>query len=248
MFDLSVSVSIVSHGHGEMVARLVSQLIGYPEVVEIILTKNIPELLPLPDSPKIHILENVVVSGFGKNHNAAFALASGSYFCILNPDVIFINNPFSRLLDRLESLDACLVAPMVLCVDGGVEDSIRYFPTPVSIAKKLIWGDQSRYHFTQDSPSFSPEWVAGMFMLFKSHQFFRIGGFDERYYLYYEDVDICTRIWRNGGLIIAVPQVQIIHDAQRASRNNYLHFKWHIFSMGRYFTKYLWRLPRVGII
>ena len=239
-----IAVSIVSHGHGEMVSRLITQLLGFPEVKKIILTKNIPELIDLPTSSKLSVIENNEVAGFGANHNLAFNLVREDFFCILNPDVIFLENPFATLLMQFRDRSVNLVAPLVKDVIGNIEDSIRFFPTPLSIVKKLMWGEQSRYELTQFSQAFSPEWVAGMFMLFKTRAFAELQGFDEGFYLYYEDVDICTRIWQSGGAILAVPQTQVIHDAQRASRNNFKHLKWHLSSMTRYFLKHLWRLPK----
>jgi GT2 family glycosyltransferase len=228
-----------------MVSRLISQLLDFPEVGQIILTKNIPETLVIQHSQKLLILDNVRTVGFGKNHNTAFKFAAGKFFCVLNPDVIFLCNPFVSLLDHFEDADVSLVAPRVTNSAGDEEDSMRYFPTPLSITKKLLLGEKGRYYITESSPMFYPEWVAGMFMLFKSRIFSKIGGFDECFYLYYEDVDICIRIWKMGGVIIGVPEVAIIHNAQRASRSNIQHLNWHIRSMLRYFIKHLWRFPRV---
>ncbi len=228
-----------------MVSRLIAELMGFPEIQQIILTINIPEVVNIQPSPKLIILENTNAFGFGKNHNRAFKLAEGKFFCVLNPDVVFPFNPFATLLSQFQIINIDLVVPMVIDSSGAIEDSMRYFPTPLSIFKKILWGEKSKYHFTEASPIFFPEWVAGMFMLFRAQKFFEVGGFDERFYLYYEDVDICARIWQLGGAIVGVPQVRIIHDAQRASRSNLQHLSWHISSMARYFFKYACHLPRV---
>ena len=243
-----VSVSIVSHGHGDMVSKLISQLLGFSEISQIILTLNIPEVIEIPSSSKLRVIKNIEVAGFAKNHNRAFSVANNNFFCVLNPDVSFLNNPFTFLLAKFVNYDISLVAPMVVSTLGGTEDSIRYFPTPLSIAKKLILKKSGQYSYDKNSLTFSPEWVAGMFMLFKSQNYAELGGFDERYYLYYEDVDICTRIWRSGGSIIAEPRVQIIHDARRTSRINLQYFRWHVLSMMRYFFWNLWRLPKVKMM
>lgn len=83
-------------------------------------------------------------------------------------------------------------------------------------------------------------------MLFRSEDFRRLQGFDEKFFLYYEDVDICARAWKSGMKVLACPSVSVIHDAQRASRRNLQHMKWHAASMMRYFWKHAGRLPPVS--
>jgi GT2 family glycosyltransferase len=97
---------------------------------------------------------------------------------------------------------------------------------------------------TADAEFYWPDWVAGMCMLFDSESFRAIKGFDEGFFLYYEDVDICARLWRSGSMVVACPAVSVTHDAQRASRHNWQHMRWHAQSMARYFWKYTWRLPK----
>jgi N-acetylglucosaminyl-diphospho-decaprenol L-rhamnosyltransferase len=73
-----------------------------------------------------------------------------------------------------------------------------------------------------------------MFMLFKADAYRNLGGFDERYYMYYEDVDICTRAWSTGLSVLACNTIKVVHDAQRASHQNPQHLIWHLRSMARY--------------
>lgn len=84
-----------------------------------------------------------------------------------------------------------------------------------------------------------------MFMLFRSQDFERLGGFDERYFLYYEDVDICVRAGQQGMRVVACPKVSVVHDARRDSRRSFKHLRWHLASMVRFFWRHWGRLPRV---
>jgi hypothetical protein len=86
-------------------------------------------------------------------------------------------------------------------------------------------------------PPFEPDWVAGMFVLFSALAYKKLEGFDENYFLYYEDVDICRRAHLLGLKIICCPEVTIVHHAQRASRKSIRHMCWHLESMRRYFCK-----------
>jgi hypothetical protein len=229
-----VTVSIVSHGHGGMVWGLVSQLLSCPEVAQVVVTCNIPESCPIPLPGPVELITNAQPKGFGANHNAAFMLARSECFCILNPDVELLGNPFPGLLAEMRIRNAALAAPMAKNRQGGIEDNFRSFPTLFSLGQRLLGLDRISYVYQNDSTSFSPDWVGGMFMLIPAHWYARLQGFDERYFLYYEDVDLCARLRNLGGNIIACPAVAIVHDGTRASHRNGQHFLWHVCSMARY--------------
>ena len=73
-----------------------------------------------------------------------------------------------------------------------------------------------------------PDWVGGMFMLFSREMFSAIRGFDERYFLYYEDVDLCARLTLRGYKVCLTPKSKVIHQAQRTSHRNLRYLRWHL--------------------
>jgi len=239
-----IAVSIVTHGHGSMIFELTTQLLECPEISKIIITKNIYEEFTLPVSNKILVISNDYPKGFGANHNFAFNNITEEYFCPLNPDIKLLSNPFPKLINNLIKYNSQLAAPLVLNRVGKIEDSVRYFPTFLSLVRKLFFINQGQYKLKYNGNNIFPDWVAGMFMLFTSNAFKKLNGFDENYFLYYEDVDICARLWILDMRIIVVPTVYVIHDARRASRNNFSHMKLHIQSMVLYFYRYLGKLPK----
>lgn len=245
MQEKLITVSIVSHGHGRMVSRLVESLQARcPEVREIIITRNIADShlhLP-PDHPGIRLIDNRHPKGFGANHNNAFKQSKAPFFCVLNPDITLTENPFPPLLSTLRRTRAALTAPIAVSPNGEIEDNLRRFPTFGSLLFKLMTGEKGRYPYRAGQSIIHPDWVAGMFMLFRRHAFQAIGGFDERYFLYYEDVDICARLWRAGLRVTATAEAQVIHDAQRASYRDLQHLRWHLGSAMRYLLK--WNTPR----
>jgi GT2 family glycosyltransferase len=236
-FDQAVVISIVSHGHGRMVVDLIDQLRQFPEIRKIILTRNIPEDIPIESNDLVEVIDNSVPKGFGANHNAAFARCHSPYYCVLNPDIILTSNPFPALLECLRQSSAAIAAPLIIAPTGEIEDSARHFPTVGSLLRKALRGDRGCHQGEQSSTPFFPDWVAGMFMLFKSAAYRDIGGFDEAYFLYYEDVDICWRLRDARLRVVVCPAVHAVHDARRASRRSLQHMRWHMMSMGRY----LWR-------
>ncbi|KAB2911465.1 MAG: glycosyltransferase family 2 protein [Hyphomicrobiaceae bacterium] len=239
-----ITVSIVSHGHGAMLKPLVAQLAGFAQVSRIILTRNIPEPLDLAPHPALMLRDNARPMGFGANHNAAFRFCETPYFCVLNPDIALPENPFPALLDCLKRSDAALAAPLVVAPSGEIEDSIRHFPTPLALLQKTVGGADGRYATPVHGQPFKADWVAGMFMLFGAAEFRAVNGFDESFFLYYEDVDICARLWRTGRSVVACPRARAIHAARRTSRRNLRYMAWHVRSMLRYFVNHLGRLPR----
>ena len=246
-----ISISIVSHQQFQMVKTLLDDLsqICSNMKFEVILTINVPETMiesQLDYSFPIKVIHNQYPKGFGSNHNSAFEKAQGNYFCVLNPDVRLRNNPFEILLQELNKNSGAIIAPIVLNPDLTTEDSVRHFPTIQSLVKKLFKQYDGIYVFSENSSTQAVDWVGGMFMLFKSCDFSAVGRFDEKFFLYYEDVDICARLWKSRKKVLVCPKVSIIHDAQRQSRKNLRYMKWHLNSMARYFWKHFGRIPKIS--
>jgi GT2 family glycosyltransferase len=229
----TVTASIVSHGHGYMVASLVNSLLPCEQIDQITITNNLLENTDYPTDSRICVINNELPAGYGTNHNAAFRESKTSFFCIMNPDICLKENPFSELIASFSNPKVALVAPKIITPEGQVEDSVRKFPTFRSLACKAFGGSNGTYPKLNSSP----DWVAGMFMLFRSDVFREIGGFDEKFFLYYEDVDICWTLRQKGYEIKFVPSVEVIHDARRESRKNWRYARWHLTSMARYLIK-----------
>ena len=216
-----------------MLPSLLDQLLSFTEISEVLLTYNIvSKKLPL-SRERVIVITNQQPQGYGANHNKAFGLCKEKYFCVLNPDVEFTTNPFPVLLSTMQSTGAALVAPKVVNSSGALEVSARKFPSIKSLFKKLMLGGKDEESYPQ-SGLVHPDWVAGLFMLFQPKDFADCGGFNEAYFLYYEDVEICRRLQDKGKKVVADMSVEITHDGQRASRWSFRHARWHLKSMFRY--------------
>ena len=240
-----VTVSIVTHGHGKQVEQLVTQVLQDSHTAQLILTMNIEEDLDLPDDDRLILIRNVSPKGFGANHNLAFTHCETAYYCTLNPDIVLRQNTFAQLLDCLTSNEAAVAGPLVLSSNGEQEDSWRKFPTAFSLAMKAIGHDTTVMKTKDQESSICPDWIAGMCMLFDAKQYSAVNGFDESIFLYYEDVDICARLWQRGLVVVACSKAAVIHNAQRASRREWQHMKWHVCSMAKYLRRYTFRMPKV---
>jgi GT2 family glycosyltransferase len=234
-----ITVSIVSHAQGALAADLLRDLAALGrDDLRVILTLNVPEEAPDGHGLQLEIIRNRARLGFGANHNQALKHSRDEWCCILNPDVRLPQDPFPALLEALRPEGVGLAAPRVQSPAGAVENNARRFPTFTSLAAKGL-GLAPQRDYADSDAAFSPDWVAGMFMLAKRAAFEAVGGFDEKYFLYYEDVDLCRRLRRGGYDIRLVPAAQVVHDARRSSHRNPKYLAWHLRSILRYLrTRY----------
>lgn len=208
---------------------------------EVLVTHNLPEN-SIRNTHTINITEihNERRKGFGENHNAAFGATECDYFVVLNPDIRLNDNFEWRNLTRLMRVDTGVLAPVVMDAVGEPQDNMRKYPSPRRIAKRFIirWfaGEVPKdYPKVNPYERFEIDWVAGMFMVFNAGVYRKVGGFDEKYFMYVEDADICCRMASKGFGVIGVGCNSVIHIAQHGSRKQLRYFLWHFKSMMRFF-------------
>jgi GT2 family glycosyltransferase len=232
-----ISISIVSHRQGPLVKRLLSDLREHCATsLEVVLTVNVGEILPFDAAEfgfPLKIITNASAKGFAANHNAALRHAKAEYFCVLNPDIRLKQDPFPALFAQLGDPKVGVASPLILNPSGEIENSARQFPTLFTILKKALLRRCEQGHEITGAPLF-PDWIAGMFMVFRAGVFKALGGFDERYFLYYEDVDLCMRLRHAGFEVVLLPQVSAIHDARRRSHRDPRYLFIHATSLLRY--------------
>jgi GT2 family glycosyltransferase len=151
--------------------------------------------------PKVILIENDENYGFSKGNNIGVAKAKGDYVCILNPDTVVAEDTFQKLLKLSESKDDLGILSCRL-IDGRgqfLPESKRNIPTPFVAIKKIL-GFPDSYYVTDleekaigDVPVF-----VGAFMFIPRHVYHQVGGFDEDYFMYGEDVDLSYKILQAG--------------------------------------------------
>ena len=252
----SITLSVVSHGHGELLLNLLEDLDEAPSLkgATVVVTLNLPgEQLAIERfaNLRIEIIRNTSPRGFGANHNQAFQVCGTPWFAILNPDLRVPATSFPDLLaDVLDDpASPDLMAPRVVNPAGTLEDSVRGNLTPWSVALRVARRVLSRSNaLPPDGSRF--QWFAGMFYLIRSSAYDAIGGFDERYYLYCEDFDLCARLHLAGARLLHARHATVIHDARRDSHRAGRHLKLHLRSMARVWSSSpVWKiaLENVGL-
>ena len=226
-----VSVIIVSYNVRSYIAHSIESIISsnYENIEIIVIDNNSYDGTcdylknEYNDKCDIKIIRNKNNIGFGKAINKAAKIANGDYFFILNPDTIIEENTISILLDYLiENSSIAMIGPKILNGDGTLQLSCkRSFPTLRSALPRLLGLDRifpqtkwaGKYNLTYLDPDkvHAVDAISGSCMFIKSNAFYKVNGFDEDYFMFGEDIDLCKRLWKNGLEIHYVPKTKIIH-------------------------------------
>ena len=118
-FDMKkVTISIVSHNHGPLVKTLLDQLCMYHgHIARIIVTFNVLEKVKIKEDNypfEVYLIYNDNPKGFGANHNQAFNYCDTEYFCVMNPDISVVEDPFLSLLRHIDNHNIAIIAPMIV--------------------------------------------------------------------------------------------------------------------------------------
>ncbi len=177
---------------------------------------------------KTQIIFNNHNSGYAAGNNQAIKLAKGEYIFICNPDIIILPGAIETLYSYLKShSEVGMVGPKLLNLDRTVQFSCCRFPhwyTPFLrrtffgglplLKEKLKKYLMISYDHIEKR---EVDWMIGAALMLEKDFFEKIGGFDERYFLYFEDIDLARRVWQKGKKVIYLPKAQLIHAHQRAS-------------------------------
>lgn len=194
---------------------------------------------------------HVVNRGFGAGHNMAIreAAEEGSDFhVVLNADVVWDGDVIGRMADyAVAHPDVLLMGPKVFYPDGALQYSCRMLPTPSDlILKRFIPASLTRESMRRylladvdhDRP-FECSYLLGSFMFFRTRALVEEGMFDERFFMYPEDIDISRRLAMKGR-VLYWPEASIVHEHAAASRRSLRMLGIHVVNMCRYFNKWGW--------
>ena len=178
--------------------------------------------------PGVRLVESGENLGFAGGVNRGFAAATGRYVMILNPDVETRPGALDRLADFLDAHPGTgIAAPKLLNTDGSLQYSCRrkYTLTTILLRRTFLgsWFPKAsalRRHLMLDYDHAEPrpvDWVAGAAMMVRRAAIEDVGVMEERYFLYFEDLDFCARMQARGWLVQYVPDAVMTHHWQRAS-------------------------------
>jgi N-acetylglucosaminyl-diphospho-decaprenol L-rhamnosyltransferase len=208
----------------------------------------------LKDIPHVRIVETSKNVGFGAGYGAALRHARGKYLLLNNPDKILEEQGARKLAEVLEKDTSIgIVAPKLMHDDGTVRMSARAFPRPLDVLakrtflQKLMPG-RVRHYLQMDAAldeRRDVDWVAGGCLMMRADLARDIAGFDPRFFLFFEDIDLCRRTWLAGKKVVYEPGVVGWDRKRRLSEMSALRMPFsklgraHLASAMKYFWK--WR-------
>lgn len=148
--------------------------------------------------------------GFGGGHNLLASTHASPLLCFVNPDVVADQaEVFSRLLEALDDERAAVAGPLLRTPAG---DPQRFDHGELRGVRAVVANRAGHAHWQARTERTEVAWVSGAFLLVRRAAFDAAGGFDERFFLYKEEEDLCLRIRRAGGRVLYVPEAQARHE------------------------------------
>jgi GT2 family glycosyltransferase len=197
----------------------------------------------LKDIPQAHIIKLHHNLGFGGANKEGLQFSHGEIIAFINPDIEVQKDCFSELLPVLKNENIGILTPQLQTKEGKYLEHTWRFPTVWELMARRLFRHQS----TPKIPTqiHSVAWAQGSFLIMKKSLFLSLGGFDDRFFLFFEDTDLCRRTWESGKKVVQIPTAKAIHSEHRLSGKDIFRsllrktFWIHVVSMIRYFWK--WR-------
>lgn len=262
---MKLSIIIVHHQTPELLKLCLKSLKKFvvPEIsCEIIVidskSTRISQDIVYEDFPNMDInliayKENV---GYARGVNRGIRASKGDYILILNPDIIVGKDGVRKMLEFIEKTPRTgILGPQLLDFNGNIQRSYFRFYGPATIlARRTFIGKIPFFKRkindflmldTDPNKIQYPDWIMGSALMVSRRAVERVGNMDERFFLYFEDVDWAKRFWENGYRVVYFPRVKMHHYHQRKSKAGFGIFdllirketRWHIKSAIKYFLK-----------
>jgi GT2 family glycosyltransferase len=188
--------------------------------------------------PWVTVIEPGENIGFAKGNNLGFQKATGEYVMLVNPDLTVFPGEMEKLVTFADSLpEAGIIGPLVVNPNGTRQESCTRFPSILMPAYRRTflgrtpWGKRAIDRFMMRDVNHDEvhdvDVVWGAAMLIRKPVLDQVGHFDEQFFMYYEDTDLCRRVWQKGWRVVYAPVAKFAHYHQRESR---IRAPWEIFT------------------
>ncbi|GHS71695.1 glycosyltransferase family 2 protein [Enterobacter kobei] len=237
-------ISVVSHGHGKLIAHLdtLSTLVSKHTVI---LTDNVgeEELEKYCLKWGVHYLQNKSPKGFGDNNNQNYDYAEmklnmtkDDFFLVLNPDVKISTDAILEAEKEMCAWQAEIATINLYKSDKELDANVRRFPKVRDFFESYLYKKNKTIINKNTLGTSYVDWASGSFLLFKSKLYKQLSGFDNKYFMYCEDLDICRRALSvSKQKVLYISSVKALHIAAHNNRKLFSkHFVWHVKSVFRY--------------
>lgn len=177
--------------------------------------------------PDIHLEANKVNIGFGRANNQLVPQIQGDFVLLLNTDAFVAPDTLEKTIAYMQQHPDCgVLGVRLIGRDGQLQPSCRYFPTPFNLflsktglARFFSWVRQVDDMNWDHASVRECDWVPGCYYLIRREVLDRIGLFDSRYFLYYEEIDHCKRVKQAGWKVVYYPYTQVIHIGGESAKS-----------------------------
>ena len=249
----SITCSIVLYkSEKEEVQRAIKSFLNTVLPIKLYLVDNSPtdELKILADSEKIEYIFNNKNIGYGAAHNKAIikSVEESKYHIVLNPDVYFESGVLEKLHDFMEkNQEIGHIMPQVLYPNGEIQYLCKLLPTPIDLILRMFvpkrFFKEHRKRFDLQDFGYNTimevPFLSGCFIFMRTKAFQDVGMFDERFFMYAEDIDLTRRIHAHYKTIF-YPHTSIFHRHEKASKKSMKMFWIHTLNIIKYFNKWGW--------
>jgi GT2 family glycosyltransferase len=254
MVKINASI-VLYHNNKEQVLKAIASFLNTNLKVKLYLIDNslnddLKELSNIDD--RIEYIFNNVNLGYGSAHNIAIRESiknNISYHVVLNPDIYFKNDVIEKLSQYMQNNnDVGHIMPKVLYPDGEIQHLTKLVPSPFDlIFRRFIplksWKEKRNFKYELRFSGYDKianvPYLSGCFMFLRIEALQNVGMFDERFFMYPEDIDLTRRIHKKYKTIY-YPFVSIVHEHEKASFKSFKMMKIHMFNMIKYFNKWGW--------
>jgi len=215
---MKLSIIIVTWNTADITIKCVQTIKKYLQGIsyEIIVADNASTddtVARLKKEAGVIVIENKANLGFGRANNISAASAKGEYLLFLNSDMELIDNKLKDMFDYIKCHpDIGLIGPKFLNVDHSEQGSV-FPPQTLFNAFKEFWLGQQTYskYVPQSQEPIEVFSLSGGALMIKKSLFEKIGGWDERYFMYYEDLELCRQVKKLGYKVYYYPECRLIH-------------------------------------
>lgn len=251
-YDGKLSVCIVTYNSADKIGTAVSSIKNHTKGLDYKLfvsdnasTDNTHDIVKVADENAV-ILQNGGNIGFGKAHNTVIEHINTKYHAIVNPDIEVTSDVLSDICAFLDDHpEISLVVPKILFPDGSEQILPKRVPKlKYLFGRRLPFMKKYADEYTRCNEVFTEpteiDFCTGCFMVIRTDVFKKIGGFDDRFFMYFEDADLTLSAKRHGKTML-LPQLTVVHSWERSSAKSLKYLLIHISSMFKFFFKHVKR-------
>jgi N-acetylglucosaminyl-diphospho-decaprenol L-rhamnosyltransferase len=256
---MDVSILIVNYKTRELLRQCLSSIFtsGCGPEFEVIVVDNDSRdgsvEMVREEFPQVILIDHGENAGLAHGNNVAAAMAGGQYLLFMNPDTVIRSEALEKMVAYMrDHLEVGILGPKLVYPDGELQDSCRsFYKIRTIVLRRTFFGrlfpesSLLRHHLMEDYKHDVPrevDWMLGACLMMPRRVCDAIGGWDEGYKLYFEDVDICWRVKMAGYKVMYFPEAVVVHHHRRDSAQGFSRKTVrHIVSAIRFLNKYGWK-------